>query len=42
VTADLFLLTAMSLWEWLALVGGSAVVCASAVWMHRRDRRRLP
>jgi len=37
----MFILTGLSLWGWLALTTATAVVGASAIWVHRRDRRRL-
>ena len=40
MTADLVLLNALNVWQWLALAGSSAVVCATAVYTHRRDRQR--
>ena len=41
MTADLFIFTALNAYQWLALAGSVLVIGASAVWVHRRDRRRL-
>ena len=38
--ADVFLLTGLNGWQWAGLALATAVVGLSAIWMHRRDRRR--
>jgi len=37
----MFILTALNVWQWVALAGSTLVVCATAVWLHRRDRRNV-
>jgi hypothetical protein len=37
----MFILTGLNVWEWLALAGSVLLIGGSAVWVHRRDRRRL-
>ena len=38
--SEFFIFTALNLYEWLALIGATTVICGSAVWIHRRDRHR--
>jgi len=37
----MFILTALNVWQWVALAGSTLAVCATAVWLHRRDRRNV-
>jgi hypothetical protein len=37
----MFILTALNVWQWVALAGSTLAVCATAVSLHRRDRRNV-
>ena len=38
--AELFVLTGLNAFEWVAVIVACTVICAAAISTHRRDRRR--